>query len=59
MILSFKLIFGGRFLFLRSFLRDFEVREGSVFDGGSNKVADFSSFCSFSLGEALLTLEVV
>lgn len=43
-ISSFKLIFGGRFLFRRSLLRDFDEDEGSVFDDGStNEDEGFSS----------------
>lgn len=48
------MIFGGRFRFLRSFLRDFAVGEDSVFDGGSNTGAGFSS-CG-GLSSALASL---
>lgn len=51
---SFSEIFGGRFRFLRSFLRDFPLggESCSVFDGGSNTGAGFSSCGGLSPGLA-------
>ena len=59
MIVSFKFIFGGRFLFLRSLLRDFAVGEGPAFLAGSNVVLGFSSSCCFSSRGALVVSAVV
>ena len=51
---SFREIFGGRFRFLRSFLRDFPLGGESVFDGGSNTGTGFSSCGGLSPGLASL-----
>jgi len=55
---SFSEIFGGRFRFLRSFLRDFPLGEESVFDGGSDTGSGFSSCGGMSSGlDSLLSVD--